>query len=183
MRKSVVICLYAAVLSVLSALAFGQNWGFDNVSLYKASLITKNYDLSGSFSDTGADDADEVTAGPYGLGFNFTFYGQTYSQLKVTSNGFFSFNTGISGNPYNGRLTSGSGARLLYDELLSGSVRVVRKVFGFAGFGVRGLGQFRGFLFLLFGQCPGHRANLGARCGRHDANALCVASDCTEVAD
>lgn len=45
------------------------------------------------------DPEDEGMAGPYDLGFNFKFYGETYSEVYIGTNGFISFET-FNGNTY-----------------------------------------------------------------------------------
>jgi len=37
------------------------------------------------------DNVDDVLLGPYNIGFNFCFYGQTYNQIWVSDNGFIKF--------------------------------------------------------------------------------------------
>lgn len=37
------------------------------------------------------DNSDDVIVGPYNIGFNFCFYGQTYDQIWVSDNGFIKF--------------------------------------------------------------------------------------------
>ena len=41
--------------------------------------------------------SDDNSAGPYNIGFNFTFYGTAYTQFYIGSNGLISFNSGQSG--------------------------------------------------------------------------------------
>ncbi len=44
---------------------------------------------------------DDATAGPYPIGFDFPFYGNTYSQFYVSSNGFIAFSAPSSSAPTN----------------------------------------------------------------------------------
>jgi gliding motility-associated-like protein len=43
------------------------------------------------------DDVDDVIVGPYNIGFNFCFYGQTYNQIWISDNGFIKFSPGWIG--------------------------------------------------------------------------------------
>jgi subtilisin family serine protease len=59
--------------------------------------LTTNWTATSSFNAK-----DEGYTGPYPLGFNFKFYGQTYSQLYINANGFVNFlplTTSIITNP------------------------------------------------------------------------------------
>lgn len=52
---------------------------------------------------------DDAVSGAISLGFNFDFYGNTYSQVYVSSNGFLTFNPGSSNGCCNGQsLPNGS---------------------------------------------------------------------------
>lgn len=53
-----------------------------------------NWTPTGTFSGT-----DEGYAGPFNLGFNFKFYGQTKTQVYLSSNGYLMFST-LSANTY-----------------------------------------------------------------------------------
>ena len=60
---------------------------------YKGSEIAnnlRNISASGTFLSLG----DDEVSGAISLGFNFDFYGNTYSQVYVSSNGFLTFNPG-----------------------------------------------------------------------------------------
>ena len=60
---------------------------------YKGAEIAnnlRNISASGTFLSLG----DDQVSGAISLGFNFDFYGNTYSQVYVSSNGFLTFNPG-----------------------------------------------------------------------------------------
>lgn len=70
--------------------AFGYNWEDSN------GPCGADYDwidISGSGTAL-ASDADEALYGPLPMGFNFDFYGETYSSVRVCSDGWLSFNAG-----------------------------------------------------------------------------------------
>lgn len=50
-----------------------------------------NYNYTGGTSVPGCDDCVQ---GPYNIGFNFTYFGNTYSQIYVSSNGWIGFSAG-----------------------------------------------------------------------------------------
>jgi hypothetical protein len=54
-----------------------------------------------SMSGTELQLGDDAFDGPFGLGFDFRFYGEVYSEVFVSSNGFISFGagSGSTGNP------------------------------------------------------------------------------------
>ena len=43
---------------------------------------------------------DDNWFGPFPIGFSFEFYGMTYSEFFASTNGFISFNTAVTTNPY-----------------------------------------------------------------------------------
>ena len=38
---------------------------------------------------------DDVIGGPYDIGFSFTYYGNTYTQFQLTTNGLLCFNNDV----------------------------------------------------------------------------------------
>lgn len=63
-----------------------------SISNYSISNPTySNYNYGGGTSVTGCDDCVQ---GPYNIGFNFTYFGNTYSQVYVSSNGWVGFSAG-----------------------------------------------------------------------------------------
>ena len=48
-------------------------------------------DISSTGTDLISSISDEQTKGPYNLGFNFDFFGNTYTQFYINANGFVSF--------------------------------------------------------------------------------------------
>lgn len=102
-----------AVLGIVAALGlagqaayatkYGPYYGWDSSTLYKISSIPVAYvscDQTG-WTDTTVDNCDECWGG-YSLGFSFRFYGNSYSSINISSNGYFSFDMSQSGDPYNG---------------------------------------------------------------------------------
>lgn len=62
-------------------------------------------EISSTGTDAGFSSADNAYRGPFPVGFDFSFYGQTYTQFYISSNGFISFGSGY---------TSSSNYRLPY---------------------------------------------------------------------
>jgi hypothetical protein len=63
-----------------------------SISSYEITNPTySNYNYGGGTSVSGCDDCVQ---GPYNIGFNFTFFGNTYSQFYVSSNGWIGFSAG-----------------------------------------------------------------------------------------
>lgn len=77
--------------------AFGYEWidsNDPNGPVYVWEDIVNTGTLVSSWVSTGTYDAkDEGFAGPFSLGFNFNFYGNSKNQIYVSSNGFLMFNT------------------------------------------------------------------------------------------
>jgi hypothetical protein len=75
---------------------------------YRATEIANNLrDISASGTFLPLN--DDAVSGAISLGFNFDFYGNTYSQVYVSSNGFLTFNPGSSNGCCNGQsLPNGS---------------------------------------------------------------------------
>lgn len=48
-------------------------------------------------------ESDDGTTGPIAIGFNFEFFGTTYSQVNISSNGFIGFDAGMSDGCCEGR--------------------------------------------------------------------------------
>lgn len=73
-----------------------------NVGDYYISTITALNRITpgfGSFPGFDSGNEDIGYTGPIGLGFNFNFFGNTYSQIYVTTNGYLAFdNTNLSNN-------------------------------------------------------------------------------------
>lgn len=81
--------------------------------------------------------ADEAVSGAIPIGFTFTYFGTAFTEVKVSSNGFLSFNTSVSpsfSNQFNGGLTrvvaplwddlSGSGGTATYSTTGTAGSRV-----------------------------------------------------------
>ncbi|MBT7310963.1 S8 family serine peptidase, partial [bacterium] len=64
------------------------------------------FDISGLGNTTGSN--DDATYGPFDLGFNMSFYGNTFNQVNVCTNGFLSF-TSLDA-PYTNQEIPSSGA-------------------------------------------------------------------------
>jgi hypothetical protein len=63
-----------------------------SISNYTISTPTySNYNYGGGTSVNGCDDCVQ---GPYNIGFNFTYFGNSYSQVYVSSNGWVGFSAG-----------------------------------------------------------------------------------------
>ena len=80
----------------------------------KALAAGSTYDVSaipfapeaGPFANDGLAGAgwtDDVVTGPFAIGFDLDFYGNTYSQFYVSSNGFIQFGPGLSQGCCSGR--------------------------------------------------------------------------------
>lgn len=63
-----------------------------NISSYEITNPTySNFNYNGGTTITGCDDCVQ---GPYNIGFNFTFFGNQYTQFYVSSNGWIGFSPG-----------------------------------------------------------------------------------------
>lgn len=63
-----------------------------SISSYEITMPTySNYSYAGGTSVTGCDDCVQ---GPFNIGFNFTYFGNTYTQFYVSSNGWIGFSPG-----------------------------------------------------------------------------------------
>ena len=74
--------------------------GPDAFGYSSAQIANSLRNISGTGNFISLDD-DEVS-GAVSLGFNFSFYGTTYSQAYISSNGFLTFNSGSSDGCCNG---------------------------------------------------------------------------------
>lgn len=143
------------LLLLFSVTAFSQDFnhsGFvysiDNVGIQgvKATLYTKRtstYEISSpqyvpeSFNTgTVIPSSDDVTHGPFNIGFSFTFFGTAYTQFYVGSNGWIGFSanqtTGYvaqfipnAGSPKNAILAD-------WEDLLPGSANIYYRTIGTA---------------------------------------------------
>jgi subtilisin family serine protease len=93
--------------------AFGYKWidsdapngpAFEWVDISTTGTQVTTWTPTGSFSGT-----DEGYAGPFDLGFNFKFYGNIFSSVYFSSNGFLSF-APLSSNSYTNATIPSSGA-------------------------------------------------------------------------
>ena len=75
-----------------SADAYGYYWTDSHAPT--PSVAFSWVDITGSGDDVGFYDADDDYAGPLEIGFDFEFYGETYSMFNVTSNGYIQFGAG-----------------------------------------------------------------------------------------
>lgn len=98
------ISIHPRTILALALLQLAAAWPaaaqFDTSGLYKVTTIGHSFS-TGGFTDTGVDNCDECTE-ELPIGFNFAFYGSTFSTFELTDNGWGTFDTSISGNPYNG---------------------------------------------------------------------------------
>jgi hypothetical protein len=108
--------LSASVLAVLmSSAAFaliswdvegeagsGDGWGYSwtDSNAPDPMVVFDWLEISSTGTDVGFYGADNVYLGPFPLGFDFTFYGQAYTEFYISCNGFVSFGSGAS-NSYN----------------------------------------------------------------------------------
>lgn len=68
---------------------YGYRWT-DNVAT--GPTVSFNWiDITATGTDTGIDGDDDSGAGPYPIGFDFEFYGNTYSELNISTNGLITF--------------------------------------------------------------------------------------------
>ncbi len=74
-RRQILLCLASFLLTIINALAQPTE------TLYQGNTIYAGY-------------MDDASYGPYNIGFNFTFYGNTYSQFYVNTNGQVLFGEG-----------------------------------------------------------------------------------------
>jgi len=72
---------------------------------FSTGFTENNYSLnqSGTFSPVAGEGtkvflADDQVKGPFTVGFDFNFYGVTYSDFYISSNGFITFNTDFAAN-------------------------------------------------------------------------------------
>ncbi len=69
-----------------------------------------NYPSSVSYNTgTVVSSSDDVVTGPYNIGFNFTFFGNTYTQFYICSNGWIGFTAGQT-NGYTAAYIPNSGS-------------------------------------------------------------------------
>ena len=78
-----IICLFIFTLSFAPHVQAGEG-------VYTVSSMTLNWE---TFTGTSVPLSDDDVSSPITIPFNFTFYGNTYNQLVISSNGFVSFNT------------------------------------------------------------------------------------------
>ncbi|HEY3296534.1 MAG TPA: T9SS type A sorting domain-containing protein [bacterium] len=72
-----------------------ESAGADTAGFVNSPYRTVEYnwiDISTVGTNTGIA-GDDISAGPFDLGFNFPYFGQTYNTINVCSNGFASFNS------------------------------------------------------------------------------------------
>jgi Immune inhibitor A-like, MAM domain/Secretion system C-terminal sorting domain len=69
------------------------------------------YDITGSGTSFIADMGDDVTSGPYPIGFGFPFYGSTQSEVYINSNGCLNFDNAYM-SFVNGPLPGPHGAQI-----------------------------------------------------------------------
>jgi len=106
--------LFTTLLLVISLTVFAQEfkysgsvYGTDEIGVQNVpiSLYTKRivpylityptYPSSISYNTgTAISSSDDIVTGPYNIGFNFTFFGVSYSQFYVCSNGWIGFSSG-----------------------------------------------------------------------------------------
>ena len=95
------------ILTLLPFVTFGQNITFATVGVQDMSGIAVevehyvNYVPNHSISSvtynplgttgTSVSLGDDSNVGPFNIGFNFEFYGQTFSQFRICTNGFITF--------------------------------------------------------------------------------------------
>jgi hypothetical protein len=90
----------AAVCGIMLLTASSASAQFDSSGLYKVTTSAQSFS-TGGFTDTSVDNCDECSQ-EIPIGFSFAYYGSTFSTFEITSNGWGTFDTSISGNPYNG---------------------------------------------------------------------------------
>ena len=104
--------LFAAV-AITAAVTFGGSAGATpfpgpDAAGYTGTTIANNLrDISSTGTYLGL--SDDQVSGPISLGFSFTFYGNTYSQAYVSSNGFLTFNNSSANGCCTGQPLPSSG--------------------------------------------------------------------------
>ena len=94
MLKNIFVFLFS-ILSLLTALnVSAQIVASDDVILCEQETITLTATANGiDGTDTGIG-SDDTYGGVVNIGFNFTFYGNTYNQCVIASNNYITFNLG-----------------------------------------------------------------------------------------
>ncbi|MDK9699519.1 MAG: T9SS type A sorting domain-containing protein [bacterium] len=84
-----------------------NNSAFTYSAILEPDMGVENYEYNSGDADwvdaTGGQigpSGDDVVVGPYPLWFPFSFYGQTYQNVYMCTNGFISFGTFAAGNSY-----------------------------------------------------------------------------------
>jgi hypothetical protein len=77
-----------------SADSWGYSWTDSNAP---APVVHFSWvEISSTGTDAGFSSADNAYRGPFPIGFDFSFYGQTYTEFYISSNGFISFGSGYT---------------------------------------------------------------------------------------
>jgi len=88
MRKLFCLLLVLGVCFFIgSGVAAGAVFGPDGFGYMADTEAAFSWEDTGGAIDTLVD-GDDVNAGPFPIGFTFTFYGQDYTQFYVCSNGW-----------------------------------------------------------------------------------------------
>ncbi len=94
--------LLLAALLILPVNVFAAAFpGPDNFGYTGTAIPLNLRDISTTGTDVGLDGTDDVTR-TVTIGFSFEFYGATYTQIIISSNGFISFGPGSSSHCCNG---------------------------------------------------------------------------------
>jgi hypothetical protein len=110
-------------------------------------------DISTSGMPVWSGACDDCSAGPFNLGFNFPFYGNTYNQLYVSSNGYVSFGarSSMSANsivPFGGDMYVTGGVTQVRYQTLADPVRFVVQYTNLDRYSARG--HFATFEVILY---------------------------------
>lgn len=86
--------------------AFGYDWTDSNAPPPQVEFTWEEISGSGTLVDSWAEGSDDSWAGPFSLGFDFTFYGISYTEVFVGTNGYLSFGEGHARIPAPGEIPS-----------------------------------------------------------------------------
>ena len=95
MRKALISCIGVLALLVVPGAANATLFPGPDAAGYTGTSIPNNLrdiSSSGTLVPGGVNSCDDCVSGALPIGFSFDFYGNTYTDAFVSSNGFVTFN-------------------------------------------------------------------------------------------